>query len=172
MTSFWLYENNQSETLRGHAEQCPFFMRQGGGDRATGRWIGPFDTKLEAIIAAQRKKVPFRWCKSCQQIGDSMKLAEINAHLDRARNEYSSALMAFERDTKVDDSPDHNGHSEHNGNAHNGNGNNGHNANGHHAPEQLLAASDRLTEVLHSYLLFVRKSLPKPQHTLQQHTLQ
>jgi hypothetical protein len=149
MTSFWLYENNQSETLRGHAEQCPFFMRQGGGDRPTGRWIGPFDTKLEAIIAAQRKNVPFRWCKSCQQIGDSIKLAEINAQLDRARNEYSAALHAFERDTTIDeDSPEHNGH----------------NGNGHHAPEQLVAASDHLTEVLHSYLLFIRKSLPKSQH--------
>ena len=156
MTSFWLYENDQSETLRGHAEQCPFFMRQGGGDRATGRWIGPFDTKLEAIIAAQRKNVPFRWCKSCQQIGDSIKLAELNAQLDRARNEYSSALSTFEHDTTSDeDSPDHNGH--------NGADGNGHNGNGHHGPEQLLAASDRLTEVLHSYLLFVRKSLPKPQ---------
>ena len=149
MTSFWLYENNQSETLRGHAEQCPFFMRQGGGDRPTGRWIGPFDTKLEAIIAAQRKNVPFRWCKRCQQIGDSIKLAEINAQLDRARNEYSSALLAFERDNPVDeDSP----------------ADNGHNGHGYHAPEQLVTVSDRLTDVLHSYLLFIRKSLPKPQH--------
>ncbi len=152
MTSFWLYENNQSETLRGHAEQCPFFMRQGGGDRPTGRWIGPFETKLEAIIAAQTKNVPFRWCKSCQQIGDSIKLADINAQLDRARNDYAAALLAFERDNRVDgDSPDHNGHTRHNGHS-------------QQPSEQLVAASDGLTEVLHAYLLFVRKSLPKPPH--------
>ncbi len=127
-------------------------MRQGGGDRPTGRWIGPFETKLEAIIAAQTKNVPFRWCKSCQQIGDSIKLADINAQLDRARNDYAAALLAFERDNRVGgDSPDHNGHT-------------GHNGHGQQPSEQLVATSDGLTEVLHAYLLFVRKSLPKPPH--------
>lgn len=78
----------------GHADHCPFFLRQRQRDPNT-PCKGPFANKRLVAAAVKQSALPFRWCKSCQHTQDASRLSELNLQFDQARSEYSAALSAL-----------------------------------------------------------------------------
>jgi hypothetical protein len=62
---YWVYENHHNEYAKGHTSACRNFKIQGGANLPTGRWLGPFDSKAQAMSAGQGTGYHFRWCKLC-----------------------------------------------------------------------------------------------------------
>jgi hypothetical protein len=50
-SQYWVYENYPNNKAVGHVQSCSFFKKWGGNAAKTGKWLGPFDSKSEAIAA-------------------------------------------------------------------------------------------------------------------------
>lgn len=66
-SQFLLYENKPNNKSVGHHSSCGQVKKNGGGDRATGRWQ-EFDTRKRVEDAALKTGRPFKWCQVCNGI--------------------------------------------------------------------------------------------------------
>ena len=49
-----------------HRDNCRFVVRRTEPDPSTGRWLGPFGSRIEAIAAADSLKYRPRPCRLCK----------------------------------------------------------------------------------------------------------
>jgi hypothetical protein len=96
VAQFWICEVLGGQMLTGHADYCPFFIRQRQRDPNT-PCKGPFANKRLVAAAVKQSDLPFRWCKSCQNTQDVTRFSELNLQFDSARSEYSAALDALSK---------------------------------------------------------------------------
>jgi hypothetical protein len=62
---YWVYENYPNNRAVGHMSTCSYFKLHGGRAPKTGKWRGPFDSRLAATNAGKGTGRPFHWCQRC-----------------------------------------------------------------------------------------------------------
>ena len=60
-----VYVNHPHNKAVGHIKTCGAVGVWGGGTRKTGKWLGPFVSKLETEREGKQSGKPFHWCGLC-----------------------------------------------------------------------------------------------------------